>query len=56
MNDNVFTERDYVVLRKVLLAYSEHLGPSARFVTEIANWQREVENLLYKVNDTLLQK
>jgi hypothetical protein len=50
------SDKDLVVIKKALQAYSAHLAPSSSFVPSVAVWQKEVDQTVNKVIDLLLKK
>ena len=51
---NEFSDEDLVTIRKALLAYSDHLTPSASHVKSIADWRDKVWEMQEKVSKILL--
>lgn len=54
MNQKELTESDYVTIRKALLAYTDHLNSTAKYVPEISDWLEKVSAVQHKVTSILI--
>lgn len=56
MNEKELTESDYVTIRKALLAYTDHLNGTAKYVPEISDWLDKVAVVQHKITNIMLNK